>query len=388
MTTTPTTEPFDAFEQRLAAALTAEAATVDPPADGLDRIQARVTHRRRARRATWLAAAAALVVIAGIVAVALRPTDQGSTPYVDTRPTVPADGPPLLAPVDPALGLGVADWQAGGAYNLMIRDNTPGPAGQAVLPSSATFAVHGGPDDSEPGPWDPIEVAGHAAELRQGPDTRPAIRWAVAPGWVAEVSGFGVGSDTTGQVEAQMRRIVEKVEPVDELLMQRLLDGVLGNGVDGLQYRLGLVGGGQTFVRSVVAVEVVSTITVDGRPTNTFQLRSSQILSRPFSLPAGERRTIRGQDAVLTAQTDLDGGRHRVLVWIEDGWEHRLFFTDAATLGEATALAGRLTLLDDGQWHDAHFPSTVPAGLASTFWVGLESDSDPTTATTVTSSGS
>lgn len=80
MTTTDTFDTFDAFEQRLVAAMTAEAETVTEPADGLDRIRGRVSHRRRARRATWLAAAAALVLIAGTVGVLLRSSSTDSAP--------------------------------------------------------------------------------------------------------------------------------------------------------------------------------------------------------------------------------------------------------------------------------------------------------------------
>ena len=82
MTTTDTFDTFDAFEQRLVAAMTAEAETVTEPADGLDRICARIAHRRRARRATWLAAVAALVLIAGTVGVLLRSSATDSAPYV------------------------------------------------------------------------------------------------------------------------------------------------------------------------------------------------------------------------------------------------------------------------------------------------------------------
>ncbi len=388
MTTTPTTESFDAFEQRLAAVLATEAERVAAPDDGLALIRGRVAHRRRARRATWVAAAAALVLIAGIVGLALRPTDQGSTPYVDTRPTVPTDGPPLLAPVDPGLTISVMTWDLGRSYGLRLFDPNLLFVGQTTV-EPAIFSVRPGPTDEEPGPWEPIEVAGHAAELRLAPSVNPSIRWVVAPGYMAEVSIGITGERASDTTVATMRSIVEKVQPVYEDTMGTYVDRTLSNGDPSAEprFRLGLVRDGRTFVRSVFGVEVVSTLTVEGLPTNTFQLRSKQILGQPYSLPTGTATTVRGHEGVLTTQTDLDGNRHHVLVWTESDWEHRLYFTDAVSTSEAMARTTLLEVLPDTPWQTALFPSAVPSDLAPVLWVSSDSDSDQTTATTATGSG-
>jgi hypothetical protein len=88
-------------------------------------------------------------------------------------------------------------------------------------------------------------------------------------------------------------------------------------------------------------------------------------------LPSCTEVRVRDHDAVLAEQADSGGGAHRVLVWVEDGFEHRLFFSEDISAEQATEVADRLTVLDDSAWRAALFPTAVPASLPDAFWTRL-----------------
>jgi hypothetical protein len=217
-TETPTAEPFDAFEQRLASAFAAEATTVVAPADGLDRIHARVVHRRRARRATWVAAAAALVLLAGFVGIALRPTDSDSSPYVETD----TDGPELIRTPD----VMAADWAH---PNLLVPDGSQwrvqdySPWARysvdAVVqdedgPRHVTLTVEvDGDRDVVAESW-PSErreaVEGGDAVLTADSSLRSSILWHPEPGITAELSDTTAADTAFAALDAEWQRAMRE----------------------------------------------------------------------------------------------------------------------------------------------------------------------------------
>ena len=66
---------------------------------------------------------------------------------------------------------------------------------------------------------------------------------------------------------------------------------------------------------------------------------------------------------MLDTQQDLSDGDHHLIAWIEDGWQHRLYFTDAVSTDDALAFAESLVVLGDDDWRAAVFPRTVPDDL-------------------------
>ena len=52
-----------------------------------------------------------------------------------------------------------------------------------------------------------------------------------------------------------------------------------------------------------------------------------------------------------------------MVAWIEDGWQHRLYFTDAVSTEDALAVAESLVVLEIDDWraavlHPARCPTT------------------------------
>jgi hypothetical protein len=361
---------------------------VTVPDDGLEQIHGRVTRRRRTRRAGWLAAAAVLVLVAGIVGGVLRSTDHGSAPYVGDPTSVPTDPPPLLLPTAPNLGVGLATWQLGRDYRMVLADTSRTVRARTSAPGVVEFSVAPGELGDGSLPWQPIEVPGHQAEGYLDTGT-PRIRWSVAPGYVAQVAGSTGTSGTLDALVADMQRVIAAVQPTDEDTMVDLLDAAAHNGdgeaSDG--FRLGRPRGAGTYVRQSFATQFVSTLVAPDLPTDTYQLRSDSTSVGADRLPDGASVQVRGLAGVIDTQRDLSDGDHHVIAWIEDGWQHRLYVTDAVSTDDALAFAESLVVLDDDDWRAAVFPRTVPDDLPDVTWLSLTSDGDSSTATTVVGSG-
>lgn len=375
----------DAFEQRLRADLTAHAATIAPLADGRERIERRVDHRRRNRRTGWLAAAAAILLIAGLAGLYLRDTTPDGAPYVGDPSSVPTNGPPLLLPAAPNLDVGLATWQLGRSYRMLLTDTSRTVQARTSAPGVVEFSVAPGAIGEGPLPWQPIDVPGHRAEGLLDRAT-PRIRWEVAPGYVAQVAGSTGSSGTIDALVADMQRIISTVQPTDEAKMLELLDRAARNGNRAASngFRLGQPRATGTYVRQSFATQLTSTQVVAGLPTDTYQLRSDSTSVGADRLPGGVPVQVRGLPGVLDTQQDLDGRAHHLIAWIEDGWQHRLYFTDAVTTDDALALAASLVVLGDDDWRAAVFPRTVPHDLPDVNWLSFTSDGETSTATTST----
>jgi hypothetical protein len=364
---TPTAEPFDAFEQRVVATLTAEAETVVEPADGLELVRARVAHRRRVRRATWLAAAAALVLVVGTVGVLLRSSSTDSAPYVDDRPMVRTPAQPLwLGPPDPddvsmpmmAAGLSLS-------WSHIVFDPAKGPAQAWFL----DVGVARGPLDDGFGSWTETTINGSTALIgeRGGHAT---VRWELADGWVASVAGNGAdpepGDADFDDALSAVRSMAESLEAKDRGYWLPIIDRSLRNGdpesTDG--YRLGLHGGtGRSYVTSVDGVQAYSTLVVPDQPTNAYQLRVSKILADgPPAIP-GDETVVRGRPGKYSEYTDQMGRARRLLSWSEGPYEYRLLLGPGVALGDTLRLAERLTPLGDDEWAAAVFPEQIPTDL-------------------------
>lgn len=403
-----TTETFDAFEQRLVAALGAEAETVVEPADGLDRIRGRVARRRRTRRATWLGAAAALVLVAGTVGVLLRSTSNDSAPYVDDRPMIPAPEQPLwLGPPDPDdVSMPMREAGRNLSWAHIMFDPAKGPAEAWFL----VVEVARMPLDDGSGSWTPTMINGKTALIgeRGGHAT---VRWELADGWIASAAGNGPdpepGDADFDDALSAVRSMAESLEPRNPAYWLPVIDRSLRNGdpesTDG--YRLGLRGeSGRTFVTSVDGVQAYSTLVVAGQPTDAFQLRVSKILADgPPAIP-GDQTVVRGRPGRYSEYSDQMGRARRLLSWSEGPYEYRLLLGPDVALDDALRLTERLAPLDDGGWAAAVFPERIPADLgldggARTAFPELAyqvpgevtdgaSGSGPSVATTVSVSGS
>jgi hypothetical protein len=421
-TPTPTTEPFDAFEQRLAAVLATEADTVAAPGDGLDRIRASVAHRRRARRATWFAAAAVLVLIAGIVGLALRPTDQGSTPYVDTttpsttalpeltdlgtiapvddRPLVPARTQPawlaLPGPAPAAEDLRFLDY----ANDTNFSFDSVRPLGEDGDVSSITLNVRRQDLSQRLGEWVDVEIGDRPAVT--GTDRgNPVVIIDLGNGWGAELNAGPVTSDDAAARPAAPELLPDLVQLAEQLevrgagywvpIVDRQLAGsavgTLGHDSGWAGYRLGLQGdAGRSYVGTVDPLGVRSELTVPGTPDGTYMLRTNALATRdpaateepqPNLMPPGASITVRGHDGVLGAQMDNDDTVRRMLAWQEDGYQFRLYFSDASTLPQALALAEQLRPLDDDNWAHALFADQVPTTLTQFLWMWAPEEDGP-----------
>jgi len=379
---------FDAFERRLADQLSTQATTVTAPDDGLEQIRGRVARRRRTRRAGWLAAAAALVLVVGIVGSALRSTDHGGAPYVGDPTSVPTDAPPLLLPTAPNLGVGLATWQLDRGYRMLLTDTSRTVPARTSAPGVVEFSVGPGAIGDGTLPWQPIDVAGQRAEGFLDSDT-PRIRWAVAPGYVAQVAGSTGTSGTLDALVADMQQVIASVQPTDEAAMLALLDAGAHSGDREASngFRLGRPGAAGTYLRQSFGTQLASTLVVPGLPTDTYQLRSDSTSVGADRLPGGPPIEVRGRPGVLDTQQDLGDRAHHLIAWIEDGWQHRLYFTDAVSTDDALAFAESLVVLDDDDWRAAVFPRTVPGDLPDVTWLSFTSDGDGSTATTVVGSG-
>ncbi len=223
-----------------------------------------------------------------------------------------------------------------------------------------------------PGSWVPSTV-GDAAALTGESDGLTTLRFDVGEGWIATLQGQQSPLDPA-TVAARLRQVADSLRVQSPEDWAGLVDRIMGNGdrsTTGGQ-RLGVAGdAGTTLVQSVDLASVVSALVVPEAPTAAYQLRTTVVVDPGAELPSGARARVRDHDAVLAEQADSGGGAHRVLVWVEEGFEHRLFFSAVVSAEQANAMADRLTVLDDSTWRTALFPTAVPASLPDAFWTRL-----------------
>jgi hypothetical protein len=403
------TDPtFDAFEQRLAATLTARADTISGPGDGLDRIHTRVTHRRRVRRTAWLAAAAALVLVAGTVGIALRTTTHDSAPYVDDttettlsspselapvddRPLIPTPTQPAwLAPPGPPSALLMPSFRRGTGFSFSLSQ----PLGDSAVDYSITVNVNQKDLTQRLGPWTDVSIGGRPGLMGES-DGNPTVLFELGDGFVATLSAVppsGKGVPAAPPYDEVLPALVQLAEQLEvrgadywvPILDQRDAAGA-ENGWPG--YRLGLEGtDGRSYIGRIDGSSVHSELTVPGTPDGTYMLRTNALAAQApqateepqaNQMPPGTPIRVRGHDGVLGAQKDNSDTIRRMLAWKEGGYQFRLYFSDAVTLDDALAVADRLQPLDEVSWAGALFPEQVPTTLTQFMWMWAIPEASP-----------
>jgi hypothetical protein len=355
-----TTETFDAFEQRLVAAMTAEAETVAEPADGLDRIRGRVVRRRRARRATWLAAAAVLVFIAGTVGVLLRSSSTDSAPYVDTDST---GGMPLLGFEDQTMS--VTLYVPGVLY--VVPDATT--LDNGVTTSMVVWREGSGysPGIAPLTDGQETEVAGQPAttgEIEAGDGRRfLATAWEPAPGWKGMLALEE--SAIEGDPVAMLADAAARVRPADLAAFSTAVEPGAPGPEGGL---------GHPLPPLVPAEGVAGTALLEVRPSSrlTMAFPEQTSLGRPAELQirVGEDRTpdpdgaeeliVRGTRAVAYLERGPDGADVRILKWVEANDTYVLRISHHLPVADEIRFAESLRLPTAEQWRTLLFPDPPP----------------------------
>lgn len=348
-----TTETFDAFEQRLVAAMTAEAETVAEPADGLDRIRGRVAHRRRARRATWLAAAAALVLVAGTVGILLRSSSTDSAPYVDTDST---GGMPLL-------GFDNETW--------VVQGFTPG-GGYAVAPDQ-TGSSPGGvilnvvrTDSGYPSPGLQLAVSGEDVIDGQAVQTAtatsvdaggvetyrsPALVWEPAAGYRAMLVG---NSSLPPEALAGLRSVFSTVISVDQLTWESRLrsEAAIEEPVSERPMLVLALPQGSTQVVSVSGDAVLAHLSPTDRAeaAQLVRLTNGLVVDQTTTTPI-EVRNVTGRFLEGSAE------RESQLSWSEDGETYLLSVPWGTSAQTAADIADKLVRPSLDTWEALLFPA-------------------------------
>lgn len=351
-TETPTAEPFDTFEQRLVAALGAEAETVVEPADGLDRIRGRVAHRRRTRRATWLAAAAALVLIAGTVGVLLRSSSTDSAPYVGTDST---GDMPLLGFTDG--GGRLFQYAPGMSYLVIASGDRPATDGRYLQ------LIH---QDADLGPgsfaWSGEEtVTLDDRQVQIGTQTTNdgignvstsrAVWWDGGHGWrVTVTTGYSGDGPTRDDLLAAAAAVVQ----VPQDRWERGVDDgpSPSRPFDEPNLVLAPEAGG-TQVIGMSANSVTTWLTPRSEDLPDVMLGAIPAAGVGDQLAVPDVVDVRGVQGRFSAG---EGSARPFLSWIEDGQGYEISAEAGASAEQLVRIAELLVMPDADAWHALVFP--------------------------------
>jgi hypothetical protein len=316
----------------------------------------------RRHRAVLLAAAATLLVVAGLLAlIGPRPATDESVMVDDPPSTSATPGPPWIGPADPTQVNAFDFWELDGSLHWM----TALEGGQWLVDVSVGRAdLH-----EVPGSWADTVVGGRPALLgtaNLGEALAPTLRIDLGEGWLLVVAG----SVTSGPAEDHLPRVVdlaEQLAPRGPSFWTQVIDRSQRDQrtETAAGYKLGLdEPHGRTYVRTLMATTVTSALVVPNHPTETFELLSMlRIGGTPSSLPNGEPVTVRGMAGVVGSDTDMEGRPRQVIAWFEDDYQHRLSTSPDVDVEIALRLAANLEVLPEPSWQRALFPATVPTSL-------------------------
>jgi len=393
----PPTAPTSSadFEDQVAAALHRRADPVTADDGARAAIDRRIAHRTRIRRArrVGVAAIAAVVLLAGALALAQRGHHDASVVTVPD-PTLP-DTTERAAVQLPQLGLPASlegthiyDYSPGRSVGIALSatathaeerpagvSGPPGfPVGSARVRVTVTdlspeqvLELNGPQDAVATGTMNGLAVLSRSIDPLFGGSRLGEALWAPAPGVVAALD-LAVPSgvvDAGAKAVALAGQLVE----LDDVAWQSLLNPDSSSEWLGLS---GSVGRGEivSFDPGGGSGLLVQVLDVPGRPVGTYRLSGgplggddADMADTPDVLDHVAVRGTVGLVFSYPRYATTTFPYSESLVWVEGGTRYTLDFTNDSTDVAAAALADQLKVLTSDEWHDLLFPTTLRTDL-------------------------